>query len=95
MDIRSYIDSTYLKTLSQSGLNEEQNQEVVTTLVEEAIRESFKLVMIRPEMVSLAKQMIVNAASNVKVGTVIDFPEGNATIEAKIKRGCSGYCRRC
>ncbi|WP_026712662.1 deoxyribose-phosphate aldolase [Flavobacterium daejeonense] len=85
MDIRSYIDSTYLKTFSQSGLNEERNQEVVATLVEEAIRESFKLVMIRPEMVSLAKQMIVNAASNVKVGTVIDFPEGNATIEVKLK----------
>ena len=85
MDIRPYIDSTYLKTLSQSGLNEEQNQEVVTTLVEEAIRESLKLVMIRPEMVSLAKQIIVNAASNVKVGTVIDFPEGYATIEAKLK----------
>lgn len=85
MDIRTHIDSTYLKTAEQAGLDEMQNQEVVVTFVEEAVRESFKLVMIRPEMVSLAKQIIVNAASNVKVGTVIDFPEGNATIEAKLK----------
>lgn len=85
MDIRSFIDSTYLKTASQAGLDENQNQEVVMVFVKEAIQERFKLIMIRPEMVSLAKQNILNASSNVKVGTVIDFPEGNSTIEAKLE----------
>ncbi|MEL1239542.1 deoxyribose-phosphate aldolase [Flavobacterium flavipallidum] len=85
MDIRSFIDSTYLKRASQAGLDEIQNQEVVKTFVKEAVQEKFKLIMIRPEMVSLAKQIIVEASSNVLVGTVIDFPEGNSSIEIKLQ----------
>jgi deoxyribose-phosphate aldolase len=85
MDIRSFIDSTYLKTASQATLDEKQNKDVVVSFVEEAIQEDFKLIMIRPEMVTLAKEMILASKSNVQVGTVIDFPEGQSSIEKKLE----------
>ncbi|HJS01342.1 MAG TPA: deoxyribose-phosphate aldolase [Flavobacterium sp.] len=85
MDIRSYLDSTYLKTAFQAGIDESQNQAVVKAFVNEAIEERFKLVMIRPEMVSLAKEIITNSGSNVQIGTVIDFPEGQSGIEIKLR----------
>lgn len=84
MDIRLFIDSTYLKTASQAGLDEKQNQEVVMCFVKEAIEEGFKLIMIRPEMVGLAKSLISNSNSNLQVGTVIDFPQGKSSIEEKL-----------
>lgn len=84
MDIRSFLDSTYLKTASQAGLDEAQNTEVVKAFINEAVVEGFKLVMIRPEMVALAKQIILASSSSVKIGTVIDFPEGKSTIEDKL-----------
>lgn len=84
MDIRSFLDSTYLKTASQAGLDEAQNTEVVKAFIDEAVVEGFKLVMIRPEMVALAKQIILASSSSVKIGTVIDFPEGKSTIEDKL-----------
>jgi deoxyribose-phosphate aldolase len=84
MDIRSFLDSTYLKTASQAGLDEVQNTEVVKAFIDEAVVEGFKLVMIRPEMVALAKQIILASSSSVKIGTVIDFPEGKSTIEDKL-----------
>jgi deoxyribose-phosphate aldolase len=42
--------------------------------------------MIRPNMVSLAKKMIVEANSMVLVGTVIDFPEGTSSIDDNLVR---------
>jgi len=85
MNVKQYLDSTYLKTASQAGISEEENVVVVKNAIEEAIRESFKLIMIRPEYVSLAKEMILKANSTLLVGTVIDFPEGKSTLETKIK----------
>src|SRR4051812_29059067 len=84
MNIKQYLDSTYLKTASQAGLSEEENTAVVKNAVSEAIEESFKLVMIRPEYVALAKEMILKENSTLLVGTVIDFPEGTSDIESKI-----------
>lgn len=84
MDIRPFIDSTYLKTASQAALTETENQVVVEGFVNEAIQENFKLIMIRPEMVSLAKKLIVKAVSNVQIGTVIDFPLGQSSLEEKL-----------
>lgn len=84
MDIRQYLDSTYLKTAEQAGLTQEQNLLVVKDAVIEAIDYSFKLIMIRPEAVVLAKDMIAEAASKVTVGTVIDFPLGQGTLEDKL-----------
>ncbi|MEN2415624.1 deoxyribose-phosphate aldolase [Flavobacterium mesophilum] len=85
MNIKQYLDSTYLKTASQAGLSEAENNAVVVKAIEEAIAEGFKLIMIRPEHVSLAKKMISEASSALLVGTVIDFPEGKSDLETKIK----------
>jgi deoxyribose-phosphate aldolase len=85
MNVKQYLDSTYLKTASQAGLSEAENNLVVKDVIEEAIIEGFKLIMIRPENVSLAKKMILEANSALLVGTVIDFPEGKSDLETKIK----------
>ena len=84
MDIKQYLDSTYLKTPEQAGLSNEENIKVVQGFISEAIEERFKLIMIRPNMVSLAKRMITNANSSVLIGTVIGFHEGTASLEEKI-----------
>jgi len=85
MNIKQYLDSTYLKTASQAGISEEENDIVVKNTITEAISEGFKLVMIRPEQVALAKELILKAKSSLLVGTVIDFPDGNSEIETKLK----------
>lgn len=85
MNVKQYLDSTYLKTASQAGLSEAENLIVVKNAISEAINQNFKLIMIRSEYVSLAKEMILKANSALLVGTVIDFPEGKSDIETKIK----------
>ena len=85
MDIKQYLDSTYLKTAEQAGVTEEENILVAQKFIQEAIEENFKLIMIRPNRVTLAKEMILNAKSTVQVGTVIDFPEGKSAVEEKLK----------
>ncbi|MDP3680972.1 MAG: deoxyribose-phosphate aldolase [Flavobacterium sp.] len=84
MNIKQYLDSTYLKTEEQAGLSEKENTLVVKGFIQEAIEEHFKLIMIRPNMVSLAKKMILEANSVVAIGTVIDFPEGKSSLENKL-----------
>src|SRR6478736_5110276 len=84
MDIKSYLDSTYLKTNSQAGLSESENEKVAQGFIQEAIDEGFKLIMIRPDKVALAKEMIVMAKSKVLIGTVISFPEGTDSLEEKL-----------
>lgn len=84
MNIKTYLDSTYLKTAEQAGLSDSENEIVVKGFVEEAIDENFKLIMIRPNMVGLARRIISNANSKVQVGTVIDFPEGKSPIAEKL-----------
>ena len=85
MDIKSFLDSTYLKTADQAGLSENDNRKLVVNCIQEAIDENFKLIMIRPEMVSLAKKMVSDQKSKVNIGTVIDFPKGNSNYSNKIK----------
>jgi deoxyribose-phosphate aldolase len=84
MNIRQYLDSTYLKTSDQANLSEAENTQIVKNTIEEAIIERFKLIMIRPDKVSLAKEMISKAQSNLLIGTVIDFPEGKSSLEEKL-----------
>ncbi|OUL62681.1 deoxyribose-phosphate aldolase [Flavobacterium sp. AJR] len=84
MNIRQYLDSTYLKTAEQANLTEAENTQIVKDAIEEAVTERFKLIMIRPDKVSLAKEMISKAESNLLIGTVIDFPEGKSNLEAKL-----------
>ena len=85
MNIKQYLDSTYLKTAEQAEISEEKNILVAKGFIQEAIDEHFKLIMIRPDMVSLAKKMIIEANSMVQIGTVIDFPEGKSSLEDKLK----------
>lgn len=84
MNIKQYLDSTYLKTPEQAGLSKDENTKVVRGFVQEAIDEGFKLIMIRPDMVSLSKKMISDAHSKVTVGTVIGFHEGTYSLETKL-----------
>lgn len=85
MNIKNYLDSTYLKTALQANLSETENKKVVENCIQEAILEGFKLIMIRPENVSFAKNMIQEANSKLSIGTVIDFPEGISSVELKLK----------
>jgi len=84
MNIKQYLDATYLKTAAQAGVSENENLKIVKTCIQEAIDEEFKLIMIRPEMITLAKEMISKAKSKVDIGTVIDFPLGNSNLEKKL-----------
>ena len=83
-DITQYLDSTYLKTGEQANLSDEDNRNVVIKTIQEAIDNNFKLVMIRPEYVSTAREMIDDANSNVVIGTVIDFPGGGGSTSDKV-----------
>ena len=84
MNVKQYLDSTYLKTPEQAGLSVTENTKVVAGFIQEAIEEDFKLIMIRPDMVKLADKMIKEANSKVTIGTVIGFPEGTYTLEEKL-----------
>jgi len=84
MNVKNYLDSTYLKTPQQAGISEKEDINIVNGFVQEAIEEDFKLVMIRPNRVKLAKQIITAAHSKVSVGTVIGFPEGTYSLEEKL-----------
>ena len=84
MNIKQYLDSTYLKTAEQANISENENTEIVKKCIQEAIDNDFKLIMIRPDKVTLAKKMIEQANSKVTTGTVIDFPLGNGTLEEKL-----------
>lgn len=84
MNIKQYLDSTYLKTSAQAGLSETENDTIVQGFIQEAIEEGFKLIMIRPDKVKMAKTMIGKAKSKLLIGTVISFPEGTNSLEEKL-----------
>jgi deoxyribose-phosphate aldolase len=84
MNIKQYLDSTYLKTAAQANLSEDENTEIVKNCIKEAIDNDLKLIMIRPDKVALAKKMIDESNSKVTIGTVIDFPLGKRTLEDKL-----------
>ena len=77
-NVGDYIDSTYLKTSDQAGISEDETNRIITKTIQDAMDHNMKLVMIRPEFVSLADQMIKEYDSNLLVGTVIGFPSGDA-----------------
>ncbi len=86
MTINQYLDSTYLKTAVQAGLTEKENETIVREFVQEAIDEKFKLIMIRPNYVAMAKEMMLKAKSKVGIGTVIDFPDGQSLLQGKLEQ---------
>jgi deoxyribose-phosphate aldolase len=85
MNINKYLDSTYLKTAEQAQISEEATKKEVINLVNEAIENNFKLVMIRPKFVELAHNIIKEANSDVLVGTVIGFHQGTNSTLDKLK----------
>jgi deoxyribose-phosphate aldolase len=85
MIINQYLDATYLKTAAQANISEFENQQKVLDLVDEAISHGYKLIMIRAKYISTTKKMLSESNSEVLIGTVIDFPEGNSSIENKLE----------
>ena len=85
MKLSQYIDTTYLKLPCQANISEEETKANVSKLIEEAIEFDFKLVMIRATYISLAKEMITSANSNVLIGTVIGFHEGTSSLDSKLE----------
>ena len=85
MNVKPYLDSTYLKTAVQAGISEAENAAIAKSFIKEAIDEQFKLIMIRPEMVAVARQLITEAKSKLTIGTVIDFPDGRSTVDKKLE----------
>lgn len=85
MEITQYLDSTYLKTPEQSGLSAEETLQKVYELTDEAIANHFFEVMICPDYVKEIKNYLTSKNSPVKVGTVIGFHEGTASLEDKMK----------
>ena len=83
-NVGEYIDSTYLKTSDQAGIGEDETETIIFNTVNDAIENNFKLVMIRPEYVLMAREIIDKADSNVLVGTVIGFPNGDTGQGAKM-----------
>jgi deoxyribose-phosphate aldolase len=83
-NIASFLDSTYLKTALQAGISESENITIVKALIQESIDCQFKLVMILPQHVALARKMIDVSLSSVLVGTVIDFPKGTSLLSSKL-----------
>ncbi|MDO5654973.1 MAG: deoxyribose-phosphate aldolase [Flavobacteriaceae bacterium] len=84
MNIKQFLDSTYLKTSDQSGLTEEQTWQKVKELTQEAIDHGIFAVMIRPEYMSRVRKMIDEAESDVVLGCVISFHEGDLSTEDKL-----------
>ena len=84
-NIGDYIDSTYLKTSDQAGINDDETTRIIVKTIQDAMEHNMKLVMIRPEFVSLADQMIKEYDSDLLVGTVIGFPNGDNNFDDKLK----------
>ncbi len=84
MEINQFLDATYLKTATQANISEEENQQKVQALLEEAILFDYKLVMIRAKYISLAKDFLKKKNANTLVGTVIGFHEGTYSLEEKL-----------
>ena len=85
MKINQFLDATYLKTATQANITEEENQQKVIDVINEAILYDYKLVLIRAKYISLAKKMLSESKANFLIGTVIDFPEGNSSKEIKLE----------
>ena len=86
MNIKPYLDSTYLKTAKQALITDIEDIIVVKKYIQEAINEGFKLIMIRPKHVFLAHEMVCLQNSKLLIGTVIDFPKGKGGLELKLEQ---------
>lgn len=85
MRISQFLDATYLKTAAQANISEQENLQNVITLVEEAITYNYKLVMIRAKHIPTVKKLLLDAKSDVLIGTVIGFHEGTYSLSEKLE----------
>ena len=84
MKINQCLDATYLKTARQANLSEEENQQKVVDLINEAILYKYKLIMIRARHIPLAQEMLQKLDKSILIGTVIGFHEGTDSTEKKL-----------
>lgn len=85
-NVNEFLDATYLKTPEQANVSKKENDAVVEELLQNAIKHKYKCIMIRPEYVATAKHYLIKNKSKVLVGTVIDFPEGKASLQDKLSQ---------
>jgi deoxyribose-phosphate aldolase len=85
MDIENYLESTYLKTTEDSNLSNNQIKSIIKSLVNEALANNFKLIMVRENHLSYVESLLMNIKSNLLIGTVVDFPLGDKSTIDKIK----------
>lgn len=84
MDLRPFIDSTYLKLPQEAGISVKADREAAASLVQEAVKTGFKAVVLRPKHVGLARRMVDESKSAVRVVSVVDFPRGTESIAKKL-----------
>ena len=77
LEMGPYMDSTYLKTPEQAGIDEYETELIVFDTIKDAMEHNMKLVMLRPDYVQLARTLIDDKGGNLLVGTVIGFPHGD------------------
>lgn len=85
MRIEDFLDATYLKTPEQQGMSEKDYGKLLLEFLKEAVAHNYKAVMIRPEYVKTARTLFLQQKSKVLIGTVIDFPFGNADLSIKLE----------
>lgn len=82
-EIASFLESTYLKTADEASVTERQNKDKVIYDVKEAIKWDFAVIMLRQQYLRIAKDLLNESLSSVKLGTVIDFPFGDGSTSEK------------
>ena len=85
-NIKHYLDSTFLKTSFELDISDDELKHEITNFIIEAIDYQFKCVMIRPNFVTLAKELKDKRKSKINIGTVVDFPLGQASCTEKISQ---------
>ena len=85
-NIKHYLDSTFLKTSFELDISDDELKHEITNFIIEAIDYQFKCVMIRPNFVTLAKELKDKRKSKFNIGTVVDFPLGQASCSEKISQ---------
>ena len=85
MSIKTYLDSTYLKTPEQAGISNSETLDKVRDLAHEAIENGIFAVMIRPDYVRSIRELLDENKSDVVLGTVIGFHEGTYDLNEKLR----------
>jgi len=85
MSIKSYLDSTYLKTPEQAGISNSETLDKVRELAIEAVDNGIFAVMIRPDYVRSIRELLDEKKSNVILGTVIGFHDGTNDLNEKLR----------